>query len=241
MFVMRDLKQRYQRTKLGPFWISLSMAVLIVTLAFVMGRAFNTDIHKLLPFLTAGLILWSFLANCVSEACLAYANNEEYIKSINLPYSFYIYRIAWGNIIIFLHNMIVYGCMAIYFDLIFSINIFYLVSGLLIFLLNCLWMMMILSLVCVRYRDVSNVVQNILQIAFYLTPVIWMPSAVAEAYSRFITFNPLFHILQVIRLPLLGQAPDLVSFAVSIGCLLSGWVIVFLVYARYRNSIPYWV
>lgn len=241
MFVMRDLKHRYQRTKLGPFWISLSMAILVITLAFVLGRVFNTDINKHLPFLAAGLIFWSFLSNSVSEACIAFANNEEYIKSINLPYSFYIYRIAWSNIIIFLHNMIVYICMAIYFDLIFSINLFYLISGFLIFLLNCLWVMMLFSLICVRYRDISNVVQNLLQIAFYFTPIIWMPSAIVGQDSYFITLNPLFHLLEVVRQPLLGQVPGMISFTISMGCLLIGWVIVFLAYMRYRNSIAYWV
>lgn len=241
MFTTRELRQRYRRSTLGPFWVTVSMAVWIGTLAFVLGRVFDADTNKLLPFISVSIILWTFLATSLNEACMAYASNEDYIKTINLPITIYVYRVAWANAIIAAHNFIVYIAVAILFSFIWDVRFLDAILGLSLFVLNCLWMMFILALLCVRFRDTQSVVASVLQVMFYLTPIIWMPSYVTVHKRLFIDFNPLYYLFEVARAPLLGQPLSSTAVIVTIIAAMLGWTLTLLLYARWAKRIPFWV
>ena len=100
---------------------------------------------------------------------------------------------------------------------------------------------MLLALICSRFRDVAQVSASTLQVLFYLTPIIWLPDYVAIAKQQFILWNPLFHIFEVARRPLLGEPLSGMSLAVASGVAAVGCSAALLVYARFRNSVPYWL
>ncbi len=69
---------------------------------------------------------------------------------------------------------------------------------------------------CLRFRDVSQVISNIIQIAFFLTPIIWQPSQ-GRVSQEFILLNPFYHMIELLRAPLLGHPPTLLNWVVSLG------------------------
>ena len=241
MFAMRELRQRYRRSLIGPFWITISTAILVITLAFVFGRVFATDADKLIPFITVSIVLWTFFSTALNESCAAYPNNEEYLKTINLPISIFIFRILWSNMIVFFHNVAVYVVVALYYQFLWDVNFVNALFGFIIFSLNCLWLMFVISLICVRFRDAAPIVANILQVLFYLTPIIWLPTYIATESRYFIVGNPVYHLLEVVRLPLLGQPSSGLSLSVCLCMIVVGWGAALVLYARFRKAIPYWL
>ena len=108
--------------------------------------------------------------------------------------------------------------------------------------LNVLWMMLILSVVCARYRDLTQIIQNLLQVTFYLTPLMWMPQTLPEGpYRLVLAFNPFYHLMCLVRAPLFGELPTSTNWMVCIALAIAGWTVALHVYGRYRHRIPYWL
>ena len=106
--------------------------------------------------------------------------------------------------------------------------------------LNGIWAGLLLGIVSARFRDVPPVVSSIVRICFFVTPIIWMPELV-PARALVLEANPFFHLVEVVRAPLLGQAPGLESWIAVLLITCAGWLVTFAFFRRYRRRIAYWV
>ena len=114
------------------------------------------------------------------------------------------------------------------------------VPGLALLLLNGIWAALLLGVISARFRDVPPIVASIVRILFFVTPIIWMPGLMPER-ALVLDFNPFFHMVEVVRAPLLGTLPGLVSWLAVLGITLGGWIVAFEFFRRYRWRIAYWV
>ena len=238
----QDIRQRYRRSSLGPFWLTISMAVLIGALGLIFGNLFNVPTHDFLPFLTLGLILWTLISTILNEGCTGFVMAEAMIKQISLPLFIHILRILWRNLIIFAHNMVVYPLILLFFWMPPQLTALWSVAGLVLLMLNLSWMSLLLGIFCSRFRDVPQIISNLLQVFFYVTPIIWMPQLLPKRASIFLLdANPFFHLIQIVRAPLLGIAPSALNWQFSILLALVGWLGTVLFYGRFRSRIAYWL
>jgi lipopolysaccharide transport system permease protein len=238
----QDIKQRYRRSKLGAFWLTISMAVLIGALGLVFGGVFNTPMQELLPFLALGIILWTFISTTIIEGCTAFISAEAIIKQLPLPLFVHVMRVLWRNVIILLHNIIIVPLIFLFFLKPLSLVSFLAIPGLLLSTIIIAWIAFLAAILCTRYRDLSQIVTSILQIAFYITPIIWMPNMLTGRSSfLFLDMNPFFHIIEVIRAPLLGTFPTPTNWLFSLAIALLGWVGTLWVYGKSKNRISYWL
>lgn len=237
-----DVRQRYRRSALGPFWLTVSMGVMIGTIGVVFGRLFNSPMQDFLPYLSIGLILWGFVSNTITEGCLGFIASEAIIKQLPLPLFMHILRLVWRNIIIFLHNLVIYPIVLLIFHKEVSGVAFLSILGFAIFLLNIVWMVLFLSVFCARYRDLPQIVTSLLQVLFYLTPIMWMPSLLPGNTNIYLLLlNPFFHLMEIVKAPLLGSYPSLLSWKISLGIGVIGWIITLLIYGHYKKRIAYWL
>src|SRR6476620_2056681 len=95
MLGWQDVRQRYRRSAVGPFWLTISMGVMIGTIGLVFGQIFNSPMKDFLPFLAAGMILWSFISTCVLEGCTSLIAAESIIKQLPIPLFVHILRTIW--------------------------------------------------------------------------------------------------------------------------------------------------
>jgi lipopolysaccharide transport system permease protein len=91
-----------------------------------------------------------------------------------------------------------------------------------------------------RFRDVSQIVDTVLQIAIFATPIMWTASALNQ-YELVAELNPLYHWIELVRAPLLGEAPSASSWTTSIAMLLVGALLAMLLLRRTERRIVYWV
>jgi hypothetical protein len=82
-----DIRQRYRRSILGPFWITLSMGIFISLLGGIYGRLFHMALATYMPYLSVGYIVWGFIAAVTNDSCVAFQEGARIIKQIKLPYS----------------------------------------------------------------------------------------------------------------------------------------------------------
>jgi lipopolysaccharide transport system permease protein len=238
----QDVRQRYRRSALGPFWLTISMAILIGTIGLVFSQIYRVSIREFLPYLACGMILWGFISSTVSEACQSFIGAEAIIKQLPIPLFVHVLRVIWRNVIILGHNFVIFPVVLIFFSLEININTFFVIPGFLLLLLNLAWLSLIIGIVCARYRDLPQIINSALQILIFLTPIMWMPNSIAERVGFYLVqLNPLYHLLDLVRAPLLGQSPALTSWAVVILMGIIGWLSALYMYARYKNRIVFWL
>ncbi len=242
MLGWQDVRQRYRRSTLGPFWLTLSMGIMIGTLGVVFGTIFQTPMHDFFPFLTIGLILWDYISTTVNDGCTGFIASESIIRQLPLPLFTHILRLVWSHTITLAHNIILLPIVLIIVGRTLGLESLWAVPGFLILVLNLTWMALILAVICARYRDLPQIVASLLMVAFYVTPIIWMPGLMAGRGKLYlINVNPVYHILELVRAPLMGQAPTALNWLVSIGILCVGWLVTLALYGRYKSRIAYWL
>lgn len=242
MLGWQDVRQRYKRSTLGPFWITLSMGVMISTIGIVFGSIFQSPIKEFLPFLAAGMIFWSFTSSVVTDGCTGFIAAEGIIKQLPLPLSVHILRTIWRNTLILAHNLVIYPFVLLAVGKPLTCAALMSIPGFFVLVLNLTWVALILAILCTRYRDLPPIVGSILQVLFYLTPVMWMPNLLPErAGSYLLDLNPLYHLLALVRSPLLGQPPSTMNWFASAALASVGWVMALAVYGRYKWRIAYWL
>ncbi|MDR2401415.1 MAG: ABC transporter permease [Deferribacteraceae bacterium] len=234
-----DIKLRYRRSTIGPFWITISIAVMVLSLGILYSQIFNQDIKVYLPFVGCGLILWFFISGLLNEGCTAFIGAEGQIKQIKQPLSLYVLRLLWRNIIVFLHNFLVIIIIVLYFK-IFHWQIFLFIP---MFLLICAlfyFITMILGIVCARYRDIPQIVLTLTQVLMFITPVFWQKEFIAK-HTWVTTVNPAFHMLELLRNPILGKEFPFFSLYFVIAMLFILAALAIFLMARYGRRISYWV
>jgi ABC-2 type transport system permease protein/lipopolysaccharide transport system permease protein len=235
-----DILQRYRRSILGPFWLTASMAIMIVTLGILYAGLFNTPVEDFLPFLCVGLLVWNLVASFLIEGGTLFTGSESYIKQIRLPYSVYVYRSTWSKLVIFFHNFIIYFAVLLYFQIWPGAMALLAIPGLLIVVINGALASLCIGIVSARFRDVPPLIISVVQIVFFVTPIFWKPELLKG--REYVTdFNPFFHLLEIVRAPLLGSVPSAKSYLAVLLITLINIVVTGAFFSRFRSRISYWV
>ncbi len=237
-----DIRSRYTRSVIGPFWLALSMGFLVMSLGFVYGTIFGVELSSYFPYLTMGMIAWALISSFVIEGSGIFLEVAGLIKQIRIPLSVHIARLTVRSIVIFFHNMLVFVIVALIFQVNPGIYILLFPIGLFLIVINGAWIAIILGGLSLRFRDFNHVIASILQFLFFLTPIIWQPTML-EGRGRFILtdINPLYHAITVLRSPMLGEAPPMLSWIVMTGIAIAGWTLALLFLKKTRKRIPFWV
>lgn len=237
-----DIRQRYRRSTLGPFWITISTAVMVACIGLIFGRLFKSPMQEFLPFITAGLIIWGFISSTVSEATTVFVNAEAIIKQLPLPLFLHVIRMVARNCYIFFHNILIYPIVCFFVDKSLSLTCFLVIPGFALLVINLLWLSLLIGIICTRFRDMPQIVLSLLQIAFYVTPIIWMPGSLkGKTGTLILDPNPFYHLIEIVRAPLLNVSPTLLNWFVASILAIVGWMVTIILYNRYRQRISYWL
>ena len=235
-----DILQRYRRSMLGPLWLTASMAIMVVALGILYAELFKTPIHDFLPFLCVGLLIWNLMSSFLVEAGTLFIGSESYIKQVRLPYSVYVFKSSWSKLIIFLHNFLIYFGVIWYFSIWPGATALLAIPGLAILILNGALTSLYLGMISARFRDIPQLVGSIVQIVFFVTPIMWKPELLQHR-SYLADINPFYHLVEVIRGPLLGNLPDLKHYLAALLITLINLAVASAFFARFRSRISYWV
>jgi ABC-type polysaccharide/polyol phosphate export permease len=235
-----DIRQRYRRSVLGPFWFTLSTAIMVVVLGALYSELLHQDIHEYLPYLAIGLVVWGFLSTVANEGCNAFIGSAYLIKQIRIPLTVHVCRIVWRNFVILLHSLPVVIVLLLFLGRSTSIELMLVPVSLLLLFLQGVWLSVVLGVLCARYRDIQPIVANLIQVAFFFTPVMWSP-AVLKSRGWVAEYNPLYHLIELVRAPMMGHPLQWQSWVWSLGMLIGGFAFAYYLMRRTRNRVPYWL
>lgn len=243
LLASQDIKQAYRRSSVGPFWLTIGMAVQIVTMGLVFGLIFKTELREYLPFLATSIILWGLISTTINEGCMAFINAEAIIKQLRIPHFQHVFRVVWRNVATAGHNVIILPLLFLFFMVAPNLSIAALLPALVVLILNLTWVVWLLGMMSARYRDMPPIINSVVTIAFYVTPIMWYPKLISNdsLAHLLLGLNPLYHWVQIVRLPILGQWPTLENWGLALLSAGIGWIVTLLAYKKYKNMIAYWV
>lgn len=236
-----DVVLRYRRTLLGPFWMVITTGVLIACLSLIAPALFGGGSTKMVPYLATGIITWNFITLSISDLSGTFIERAHDIQSVRVPFSIYVYRVILRNLIGYGHLMLIYVFVAVHYQIWALPYLPVFLLGLALVLLNFVWIGFVLGILCVRYRDVRQVVAVSITIGFVLTPVFWDKSALLGPRSLVVLLNPLAHMLEVLRHPLLGEMPSAESVEFLTILLFVGGGIALFLYRKNINRLASWL
>ena len=238
----QDVATRYRRSRIGAFWLTINMAVLIVSIGFLFGRLFGQPLDDFLPYLAVGQIIWGFMATCISDGCGAFSSSSGIVLQVRMPLSVHVARALWSNLIILGHNLLIIPLVFLFFLKPVSPVALLAIPGFLVLLVNVAWMMLMAGVVCARFRDVSQIVQNAMQVLYFLTPIMWTAETMQGRVGTLIlNLNPFNSLLDIVRSPILGQYPETLHWIIAVAMAVVGWLATLIFFGNRLKRLAYWL
>ena len=237
---IHDIAARYRGSLIGPFWITVTTTVFVVGVGVVYSQLFHATMTQYIPWLGVGIVLWTFFATCISEGCETFVGSAGIIKQTALPMFTFLFRTMMRNLIVLAHQLPVVIGVLLVFGLWRRTEPLYALAGLALALVNIGWVMVIVSIISTRFRDVPQIIAALLQVLILMTPVFWRPEALVG--KRFVlSANPLYHLLEITRRPLLGEVAPANSWWACLAMAAAGWAIALALFAVTRRRLVHYL
>ncbi|MGH7331330.1 MAG: ABC transporter permease [Candidatus Rokuibacteriota bacterium] len=238
---VQDLRLRFRRAALGIGWIFIQLAATLVALGAVYGTLLGQEMRTFLPFLAVGLVLWGFITASVVEGSQAFVASEGYIKQIGLPVQVYVFRFFVSIAVAATMSLSSYVVVVALYAVPIGWGVLWSIPGLFLFGVTAFWLVLIFAHLTARFRDTAHLASTALQILFFVTPVIWPAEMLKGRPLQWVVdANPLYHLLEVARRPLLFSEPaTAVNYLVGSGVVVVLGGVALLVVRLYSRRIVY--
>ena len=240
MLGWQDIRQRYRRSKIGPFWLTISTGVLIFSMGPLYGKLLQQDPSSYFPYLAIGFVVWILISGLILDGCNAFIGAEGYIKEIRMPFTVHVLRAVWRNLIMFAHNVVIMLLVVVVYVQKMDWHVLFVLPALTIIALNGVWIGLLFGTFCARFRDVPQIIGSLIQVVFFLTPILWKPETLGP-HRWAADVNPFYHFIELVRAPFFLALPSMRSVLVVCATTVVGFVITFFVFSRFRNRIAYWM
>ena len=152
------------------------------------------------------------------------------------------YRGVLRQIIIFGHNVLVYVGVVLVVGVAVTPATLLFFPALILLCIIMAWVTLMLALIGTRFRDLQPIITTILQLFFFVTPLIWDRDQLAgRAHPIWVDINPFYHMVEIMRAPMLGKVPPLLTVAAVVAMAVGGWIATYAMFTRFRRRIPYWL
>ncbi|WP_082877049.1 ABC transporter permease [Hydrogenophaga crassostreae] len=235
-----DTASKYRRSVLGPLWLTLGLAITVAGLGTFWSLIWKVDLSTFFPYLTAGLIVWNLLVGALIEGSHCFSQQASVIRVSPMPLFLYPLRLSMKLLIAFLHNILVFVLVAIVFDVSIKFTTFLVIPALIVLFTFSTSTSLLLGILGARYRDFPPIVESVVPLMFFLTPVLWFKEALGKR-GIVAELNPLTHLIAIVREPMLGKIPTFTNYAVAVGVTLAILGLGLIAFSKTRNKISLWV
>lgn len=235
-----DLRRRYARSRMGQLWLTLSTGFTIMIMAFVWSVLFKSSLEDMLPHLAVSIIIWQFLAGVVTDATTLFTTSGHMLLSQRLVCSTVVYASVYRNFLTLLHNLVIIPIVFVVFGVPVTLKILLIIPALAFILITSVWLTYVIAALSARFRDLVSLLNSLMQLAFYVTPVIWKPGFM-EGHEWVVLINPFAYYLSVIRSPILGNSIELYEWGVVLLITLLGLLLSVIFIGKYRRKLLFWL
>lgn len=235
-----DTKARYKKSVLGPLWPMLTNLLGVLGLSLVWAGLMQQDMNTFVPQLAVGLITWQLISGVLSDAPGTFSRQAAMIKNVAIPAWFFVCRQLARHLINLMHNALIVVGVMLYFRLEVNAQTLMFVPGLVLVVLNLYWIMHFFALAGARFRDIEYLVQGVVPMLFFLSPVIYRADRLPPGLN-IVWLNPLSYMIEAVRSPLLGSTLHPSTYLVLLGMLLVGSLLTWWYQSAKGKNLAFWV
>ncbi|HWK15086.1 MAG TPA: ABC transporter permease [Rhizobiaceae bacterium] len=240
LLAFRDIQARYRRSMLGPFWITISMTGTVLGMSFVFSTIMNRGYDDYVPYLAVGMALWAMISGIVAEGANSLIQAAAMVKYTTQPLATHMLRHQLHQLIFFAHNIVPGLVLCLLLGKTGLAGIAASLAGLLLTFVAVSSLGFFAALVSVRFRDIPQIATNLMQVFFFLTPIIWPLAAIGDR-TYVLDYNPFYSMVTIVREPLLGIWPPAHAWFIVGGVAVLGWLAVAVIYERIFDRLSKWV
>jgi lipopolysaccharide transport system permease protein len=217
---LSDLRSRWRRSFFGVSWTIIQPLGLTLLISIVLGKIFNTDIAEYAPYVLSGIIVWDFVTVSAVGGSLSFVQAGAYIKQCSQPLAIYSLRTVLTNLIVLaLASVSLLAWVGIAQPQYFGWT--WLAAPTIFPILALIgWpLATLLAYIGVRFRDVPHALGLVFQSIWFVSPIYFEPKVFrGGGLDGLIDYNPIYHLLQIIRAPLLhGNWPTMENYEYCFG------------------------
>lgn len=234
-----DVKLRYRGSILGPLWITIIMGVKITTIGILYAFLLHLDLKHYYTYVAISVVLWTYMSGMINDSCTIFTNASPLILSQRIPFSIYVWRTVFCNILILLHNLLVIVVVFTVFKIV-PYTLYLLLPSALLWIMDSLAIGILFGILGTRFKDIPPIVSAFTQAFFFITPIIWKASSL-NFNKDYILLNPFYPLFEIVRAPILGESLTPSIWGAAIGYSLILWIIALFIFSKTRFRIPYWM
>jgi lipopolysaccharide transport system permease protein len=235
-----DVRNRYRGSVLGPFWLTVSVAIMVTGLGFLYAVLFKMSLREYLPWIAVSLLIWNTINQIVTESCSSLTSAEGIIRQLPLPYTVHALRCVMRNLVVAAHSLPLILVVFAVCGIIPGPEALLALLGLVLITLNAFAAALFLGMVCARFRDIAQMVASALQFIFFVSPVIWKPEMLG-ANAAWLLLNPIFVLMETMRAPLIEGGGSALIWGMAVFYTAAFCGIAFAFFVRFRGRIAFWV
>ncbi len=240
-FAWEELKDRYQRSMLGMLWIPVSFLMFVGVKVLVFSKLSQADIGAFSVHVVIGYWIWQTLNAFAIDSGHIFVRAGGYIKSSPLPYAVYVLQALFRNTVPFLSNFVITLVVCGFATGSVALQFLWVIPTYFVLALNAIWLFFLIGVIGARYRDIVHLIQTMMRVLFFITPIIWVPAQLGRTGELIALFNPFAHYINLVREPVASGTVPVLSWLVVLSITLVGWLVASLIYSHNRRNIVHWV
>jgi len=235
-----EIVSKYRRTKLGPLWLIIVNLVTIFCFSVVGSLLFKIEIRLFLPHVACGLFVWAYVSSILVDSCNIFTSQAYVLQNLNVNPIVFCLRLFIKNTLIFAHCLPVLCIMLILLRHTITLQSLLIFLTLPIFMATSFATSLILGILSARYRDISHMVQSLITIFPFITPIMWRTEMLGKN-TIVANLNPVTHYIAIIRDPILGNPLPIMSYVITISLSVILCVIALYFYNKFKHRIVFWL
>lgn len=235
-----DIRNRYRGSVLGPFWLTLSTAIMVGALGVLYASLFRLPLAEYLPFLAVSLLVWGVINQVASDACTSLIAAEGIIRQLPLPYTVHVLRCVFRNAVIAAHSLPLILVVFLACGVVPGPGALLSLAGLALLALDAFAGALFLGMICARFRDIQQIVASALQLLFFLSPILWKPELLGPRRA-WLPLNPVYAVMETVRGPLVEGGASAAIWLAALGWSAALCALAFGFFVRFRGRIAFWV
>jgi ABC-2 type transport system permease protein len=238
-----DIVIRYRKSKFGLLWILVPPLMYVGGMGYFFAKVQGMDPLVFMPHIGIGYMLFRMITMVMVESTSVLPMHAGYILDGRVRLTDFVLRVIFKAGFYFLTSWVILVPVLVASPVFHPEGLPMAMLGLVLLMLNMVWVSGVISLFGARFPDAHEFMGNVFILGFLITPILWYPKTAPPntIHGILMRLNPAYHMIELVRAPLLGDQPGGHSLIiVTLGALL-GWGLWIWLYRRYARYVALWV
>jgi ABC-type polysaccharide/polyol phosphate export permease len=228
-------------SRMGKWWPTIGLAIRIAFVGSIFSLVLASRPTDYLPWLATGWAVWGMISSSLTGAASTFASNKSMMLALAMPKQAFVVRVIVKEFLLLVQNSLLVFLVVVVTGTRIGFELLLILPGLILTTVFLYGLGLSLAPLVAKLKDFGPFISSIVGVMFFVLPIMWKPESIESELAHLILgLNPLYHYLQIVRLPLLSEVPTDINYLLATAGSVVFLVIGLIVMNRTRNKIVYW-